>query len=441
MSDKIVNLTITRHTTAPTAVGFGTPLIAGYHTAWVDRVREYSDPAEMLDDGFATTGVGSQLYHQALDMKSQAPTVAKFKIGRRALPFTKTVHLIPTVTEEGYVYEGNVYLNNGTAAPYSYEVQAGDAVVDIVDGLVADIHAITGISAADDLTHATVTTDNAGDWLGIVPSDKRRALNILDATTDPGIATDMAAIIAEDADWYGLLLDSMSEAEILAAAAWVEAQRKIMSVQTADWDTKDAGESTDVLSGLQTAAYDRTISHFHYDVGSDYLSHGIMGRMLPTVPGSATWAHKTLSGVNVDTLSTGEQSALEGKNGNHYTVMGGTNRTYEGKVASGEFIDTIRGTDWLYAEIQTRVLTVLQNNDKVEYTDSGGDLISAAIRAALLQGVQNRFLVDGSILVTVPPVAGISDADKAARILTGITFGAQISGAVHRTTISGKLSL
>ena len=50
--DSIVNVSITNQSVSMTQAGFGVPLILGKSAPWKEKVRIYSDPSEMLNDGF-----------------------------------------------------------------------------------------------------------------------------------------------------------------------------------------------------------------------------------------------------------------------------------------------------------------------------------------------------------------------------------------------------
>ena len=68
----------------------------------------------------------------------------------------------------------------------------------------------------------------------------------------------------------------------------------------------------------------------------------------------------------------------------------------------------------------------------------GGERV---LRARMQGGVDANFLVENSIVVTVPLAADVSAGDKAARELRDVEFTAQLAGAVHKTFIDGTLTL
>ena len=103
--DKVVSQTITTTTRTPTQAGFGTALIAAYTTVFPGLVKQYTNPDDMITDGFLVT---DQAYKDALHLKSQNPAPPNFKIGRLTTAVTQTVNFIPTNTTEGYVYTGTI---------------------------------------------------------------------------------------------------------------------------------------------------------------------------------------------------------------------------------------------------------------------------------------------------------------------------------------------
>lgn len=429
----IVSLTITVQDKAPTQQGFGTPLLFGYHTAWPDRVREYADADEMLDDGFSAD---HYLYKAAQAVKSQNPSPDTLKIGRRATALTQVVNIIPTSTEEGFVYKTSV---NGTDIEYT--VGEEETVKDVVEGIEPLVEAVTGISSTEDDTKIVATTETAGTVLSYSGG---KGLNLLDATADTTTGTELAAIAEEDDDWYGLVVvDSSSKATAALSAAWTETQRKVNIVRSADYDVLDPGSTTDTFAALKASAYERTAGIWHSKIGGvEWIAEAWMGRVLPTTPGSATWAFKTLAGIAADSLRQGQQNGIRGKNGTHYTNTGGLNITFEGKTFSGSYLDIIHFVDWLYARIRERVLFHLTSTDKIPYTDAGVDVIRSAVLSVLKLGINAGGLAaDPAPTVTAPKVADVPVADRINRLLPDVKFTAQLAGALHSVRISGLIAV
>jgi hypothetical protein len=274
-------------------------------------------------------------------------------------------------------------------------------------------------------------------------------LEIKETTTDAGIATDLNDLLVATKDWYAVVLTSRGVAEVAAAAAWVETNKRLMICANAETEIKKASTG-DIASTLKTAAYARSASMHHPKI-HEFPEAAWLGKMLPKDPGSATFAYKTLAGVSeggsggspaVPYTET-EITNMEGKRANYYTLIGGANITREGITASGEWIDITLGLDWLRARLQERLYSRLVGLDKIPYTQVGLDLVASEIEAQLAEGVAKGLLAplgedEG---VTLPALASISSADKTARLLPDVTFTATLAGAIHELVVNGKVSV
>jgi hypothetical protein len=425
----IVAVTITATTAAPTREGFGTPLIASYHSEWVGRVREYTSLAGLVSDGFATD---SATYLIAAAVLAQNPKVKSFKVGRRALAPTHIVELAVNDATEGLVYSGKI---NGVA--FSYTVPAAQSTTQVATALEAVIDPLGTWTSVPSTNKVTVTSATPGERL--VFSELNRELGYRDATTDPGLATDLNAILLADSSWYGLLIDGNSEAEIAAAALWTETQKKIFVATTSDTLVKDAGSTTDIGADLDTAAYARTGLIYSE---SPYAGAALLGDRLPDDPGTDTWAFKTLATIPYSNLNPTEVAALDAKHVNHYTRIAGINITRKGWSSAGEYMDITRSIDWLSARIQERIYAILVNSRKLPYTDRGVDVIRAEIMAQLDIAIGLGMLAaTPAPTVTAPKVADVDPIDRANRLLPDVTFTAQLAGAIHQLEITGTLQV
>jgi hypothetical protein len=430
--DEFVDLQIEVKDKVPSKPNFGTPLIACYHTAWVDRVREYSEADDLLDDGFTES---SPAYKMATALKAQSPSPATFKVGRLANAYTHTVTLEMLSAVEGDVVEGEV---NDT--PIEYEIPAAATLTTVATAVELLVEAVTGITSSSAV--ATITAVSAAGDLGEYSFG--RNVKIKDTTADPGITADLNAIKNEDNDWYGLLVDCNSEAIATAAAVWTEANRKIFVPVSSDWDIVDAGQTTDLASDLVALALTRTAGIYHRGIGDGDDQHAAawLGGMLAFDPGTITWAFKPLATVEADDLRAGELSALAAKNWSYYSRVNGANVTFEGRTPSGRFIDVTHFIDWLHAEIQADVYSLLINNPKVPYTTTGIELVKNAVLGALRKGQARGGLADDTQpTCTVPTITDTDAADRANRILRNVKFTARLAGALHHIVIRGTVSV
>lgn len=430
--DTLISLTIDVQDRATEGTNVGTPLIAAYHTAWLsDFVREYSQAKDLLDDGFTANDVP---YLIASAIKSQDNAPASFKVGRRATPLTQTVELVPTNTTVGFKYTGTV---NGQS--FTYTVQTGDDTADITAGLTTVIDALSGVACTDGTTKITITAP-AGK---VVDIDPGKSLAVADVTADTTLDDDLAAIEAEDDDWYGLVIDTNCKASIALASAFTEARRKICVVQSADAACLDANSTTDVAYLTKNSGYVRTAGIFHNQIGGTaWAAAAWLGGRLTARPGSDTWAFKPLNGVPAVKLTQGQETALQNKNWSHYTRTGGVNITFDGKSGQGRYMDVVRFIDWLYSEIRLAVYSLLINNPKVPFTDSGVDLVRGAILTTLQRGIAAGGLANTPApIVTAPKVKDVPTNLRASRILPDVSFSATLAGALHGVRISGVVSV
>lgn len=433
LTDQIIDLDITLENRAPSQAGFGTPLLLGYHTAWpVARARTYSDADEMLDDGFDTD---DQLYKDALILCSQNPHPSEFKVGRRATPLTQTIEIVPTITTQGFVYTGAI---DGQAL--SFTVPGSATVASICTALASAVTALaTGVTPTATATKVTLAASTPGAVHSMSFGD---GIDITDVTSDTTTDDELVAIAAEDNDWFGLIVcDSQSKATAILQAAWIESQKKISIVQSADSACTDPGSTTDTMAAVKAADYKNTTVVYHRDIGGlERLNTGWMSVQLVPEPGSATPAFKAVSGVKVDKLGTTAMNAILAKNGSVYVSESNINITFEGKTGSGQFLDTTRGLFWLYARTQERILQLFASSAIVPFTDGGIQTVVTNVEAVWGQGVTNGFLSpDEPVTVTAPRARSVASADRVNRRLPDLKVEAALGGAIHGVRIRGTI--
>lgn len=254
----------------------------------------------------------------------------------------------------------------------------------------------------------------------------------------------ITAIRALNDDWYAVAIESRLDADILAVAAYIQTQDKLFLAATSDPDADDPTATDDIGTSLLDLNYDRTAIIYHTDAdvsGEDtFVEAAWAGQVLPLDPGSVTWAWKTLTGVTADTLTKTQRDALTAKRYTYYTTVAGNDVTFEGAVSkANEFIDVTRGTDWIRFRLAEDIVDQLARSNKIPYI--GGDAILEQLIRARLDDAVARNIIASGYTVTVPPAADQSVSDRAARIYNDITFVATLTGAVHKVTIAGTVSV
>lgn len=426
----VVSVAITSVASKVTQAGFGVPLILSHSAAWVERVREYATLTAVQTD-FATT---TPEYKQASKVFSQEPRPPKLLIGRAALKPTQRYAVTP-VPLNSYTYRMKV---NGVEVSFTSDASA--TITEVIAGLKAAIDALAlPITVTDQTTFMRVVANTAGAFFSLSATDSN--IGLAQDHADPGVATDLAAIVLERADWYGLLTHFNSKAYVEAAAAWIEANKRLYVVASCDSamrntvssGTDDVGESLKALAYKKTALIDCAGAE-------DFPDAGAIGKCFPYTPGEETWKFKTLSGVPVFSYTATQRSNLRAKNVNFYETTSGVNMLEEGYSSSGDYIDFVRYLDFLEARIQERVFSKLSTAKKVAYDDDGIAIISTEVKGHLASD-QDREVLNAGWSVSVPKLATIPLADKSTRILRNVTFSAVYAGAIHSVQINGTVSV
>lgn len=434
--DSLLSVAISTQTAGITRKGFGTPLIAAYHTNFPERVRAYTDPSEMLTDGFTA---GDAAYRAAVAIMSQIPAPQGFLVGRCATTPVAHVETFTPTAVVGVTYYLDLADDDGIVATYSYLCTAGKTATDICDALRTAVNAGSQAVTASGTATLILTADNAGDvFAARVYTDPYDHLWArVNGTTDYGIATDLAAILAANDTWFGLVVDNQSEAIINAAAAWCETNRKLFAATTGDTAAITGAAGTgDVVDDQEVASRSFTFCVYS-DRPHEYAAAALMGRLFPLTPGSASWAYKTLRNVSTVELSATHRTNLEAKNGNWYCDVAGKGITFPGKTGL-DFIDVTRVVEWVKARVQEDLFYALTSADKIPFTDKGITAVEGVIRGVWTEGVANTALND-DLAVTVPKASEVSAVDKAARLLSGVKFRGTLAGAIHTLTIAGTV--
>ena len=254
-------------------------------------------------------------------------------------------------------------------------------------------------------------------------------------------------LLAADADWYGLALDSNGALETVAAAAWVETAKKLFLAQSSDQAMLSTGSVTVVGYTLSNLGYLRTGLMWRGKIATSdsWAACAWMGLQFAKDPGASTFAHKTLVGQYTDSLSDAQRAAIESYKANHYTLLADAGITFPGKVAGNEWLDIIRDLDFLRVNLQYDIADLLLSNEKIPFTDAGIGQIVACVRARLTRSIStdtapNILADDPKPVVSAPRASAVSTANRQARTLPSVTFSARVAGAIHTIDINGRVA-
>jgi hypothetical protein len=435
--NQVVGFNVVIQDAAPSVPNFGTIAVIAFNAVSPNRLVYDTTPdgrSAMVVDGFAVT---HPAYRKNAAIGSQNPKVPQIKVYNRATPNVQALTLTPTNTTPGKKYEWQI---NGVSISFTNGASETPTTICTAfrSQLTAAAASLPNLTAAGTATLTLALTSAAGvrNYLKGVPS----YLTVKDTSADAGLATDLAAALIEDPDFYGVLIDSQSEAEINAAAAWCLANGKMLHGRSMDSDIL-TGVTTDVGSDLKATLNPYAKVWFSRDAPLE-LDAAVMGRQFSRNPGSTTWENKQLAGVTADPLTATEITNATNKNVGLYLPYGtSTAATFHTSSASGRFLDITRDTDWLVATAQSDIFTHLLNQEKVPFTQPGIDSIEDKLRARFIRA-EAAGVLDAGWQITLPTIAEIDPADKVLRqLVAGDAFSGNFQGAIHGVDFSGVLAI
>ncbi len=448
-----------------------------------ERIRSYNTIDAVASD-FDTT---SPEYLSAVLWFEQSPTPRQLYIGRwadaatagsvvgatlsqaeQALSnftgvtdggFTVTVDSGSPTAVTGLNFAAATNLNGVASAITTALGSAATCTWDATYGRFTITSATTGAaSAVSFLTAPASGTTDIGSLLGLTASNSG-------AYVVAGIVAETAleAVTLFDGSfgslWYAVTVLGIAPADHDGVAGFIQAAttKHLYGVSTQEAATLVAGDATSVASRLKALSYSRSIVQF--SSSNPYAVCSLLGRLLTVdYTGSnttITLMYKQEPGIVPEALNSTQMDALLAKNANVFVVYDNNTAIIQpGVVSSGDFADTITGTDWFAVDVQTTLYNLLfTSNTKIPQTDAGMHLLATGIESICSQGVNNGLLAPGvwnssgfggltegdyldkGFYVYAPPVASQSVSDRAARKAVLFQVAAKLAGAVHSVDI------
>jgi hypothetical protein len=441
---EIVNVSIQAGTVNPARRGFGVPLIMAYHTAWAgSEVRTYSTFAGLAVDFPATTSGQRSVNLMAAQMFSQNPRPSTIKVGRLPTPGSNQAFTIDAGDmATGVDIVGSIVGPDGTATAINVTWNTSLALT--LADLEAAIDAIVGLEATAASPLVTVVENvTAGEQFSL--SFTTAGVDVKHTSSDWGYDTALTAAEVIDPEFYAVVIDENSPKNMDKVARWALTNDRLAAFgpqYTKPSQFTSAEFTSDPADHTALMANDSAFSLFTKEPRVTFKECAWLGDMLPRDPGSATWAFKTLDGVGADSMTSTERTLIEASahKGNHYVAEAGVGITRPGKAHGGEWLDVVRGLDWLQARLEERLFSLLVNNPKIPYTDDGIAMVEAEVRAQLREA-ESRGLIDAGWTTTVLAAADQATADRAARILRDVEFQARLAGAIHSINVAGTITV
>lgn len=484
----IVKINVIRDTIFPAQTGFGTETIVGISgvISTEQRIRKYANIKQVAED-FATDSeeykAANSHYAQAVKPKAfyisrwvNSDTAAELRCG---LNRTTDVDTWKAVSDGSFRIGIDGTSENVTALDFSSATSLDDVASTIQTALVSagftnatckynekekrffiksgttgSSSTITYLSTAT----ATVGTDISGTASGeqYLDGDSDSSSELNQGMAAESITDGLNTIKDKNNDWWvASFVSSIRDNDTAKeASAWAESQPNMVFIDSNDQAARSSSATSDIGHELKALNRFRTALFWHGD-SKLYPSAALTGRALPEQPGSITWKFQNLSEVTPSTELKGtEVSTLTDKRYNMYVTYGDTSISQEGITCGGndsqaEFIDTMRGIDWLSSLIQTNVFSKLDSPKKVPLTNQGLSTLESVMISALQEGERVGFLAGGVDKDGDPRPAFITSFKRVEQMTPSelsqrrafLEFTAYLAGAIHFVQIDGTVTL
>ena len=323
----IVQVSISRETQSVSRAAFNIPMFLAEHTNFSERSRTYTSFAALAED-FPS---GSSVYEAGLRYFGQELVPASVVIGRKQINGVDgTVATVTNSTEYSVTINGVkvAITSDGTAT-----------AIEIVAALKAAVDAetdIVGVNFTDNLdgTFDIDVAVSGAEWSVVASSN----LSIVSKASTESWADALTAVEFSNSQWIAMNAETHIDADILELAEAIEAREKIYITSTSSAAVKTSS-TTDIASQLKSLGYQKTGLMWKADADENFPECAWTAYQIQPLPGSNTWAYKTLTGTSVDRLTGTESANLKAKNVSTYENIGGVNATVGGKLCGSEFID------------------------------------------------------------------------------------------------------
>lgn len=322
--DNIVQITISRESTAVATASFNIPLVLASFTNFSERARVYTD-IDAVGEDFNATDKAYIIAQKLFGQSAVGAVPPSIVIGRRQVD---SAVLTPVVAD------ATTYTVTVNGSPYSFTSGSGATATTIVTGLKAAIGTPTGVTVGGTSTLTVAPTTPGSAWSVSASTN----VNQVNGASTEAMADALDAVSQVNSVWYAVVSDSHIQAEVVALSDAVASRRKIFGTSSQDAAVITTG-TTDVAAVLDAKSASRTYGVYLPTADTEYPEAAWMGAQLPYTPGSNDWDFKRVSGVTVSGLSDTARANLRSKNMNMYTTVGGVNVMQDGNMFDGTPID------------------------------------------------------------------------------------------------------
>lgn len=445
--DKVVDVEVSLGTQPIDTVGFETPMFLAIHSNFPERVRFYLSTEGMVEDGFA---VGSPAYQFASNAFSGNFAPQMVAIGRLAqsgssVDFTGTTNeetVVVNITVGGLVKAIQI-ASTATTTPAANATALADAIT-----ADADLSAVMTATASGTVVTLTATESfSVGKGAG--------NYKIVNTSTET-VATVLPQVLAENYNWYFLSHEPRSDADIIAAAEFAQANYKLHVYNSSDIDAlAAANSSSSVFDTLKSLSYN-SLGTYDKDSDTEYTEGSVIGAMAANDPSYGDSIHlKTMPGMAPSNISETQRSNAWGRNANIYRAMYGTNSYIEGRCSSSQYVDVIRFSHWVKFRMEESVFAYMKRRSDMGLSMKMSDEDMPVLKSVLMNNPINIGIRNGGILtgydsvnnvsydpiITIPRRAEIPTNDLANRILRDVKVELVYNNSLHYVKIRASVVL
>lgn len=272
----------------------------------------------------------------------------------------------------------------------------------------------------------------------------------------------MVDFLGSDKNYYVFLPSTeFSTSELVDVATAVESSSapKMAIFTYTENDAYNSSVETDLGYRLKGLKYDRSMVVYEPKVENNvkYVSAAVLSAYatvsFTSARPSITMADKPLKGVEALSLTDAQYTALQNKNYNFYTKTTDieTDMFIDTRMASGQFFDTIQAADWLAYDMKYKLVNLVQNRDKIPFTEDGLSMIKQTISETCVEALnagiigtgydQDNVMIENGYKIEMPELSSIPKADKARRILRDVKVTFLLSGAIQVINIMNDIQL
>lgn len=451
-----VNSTITLNTTSVSGPTFSHTIFCAKHVYFpeTERVRSYGSFGEVKNDTDIPSD--SVTYNTARLAFSQG-ALNRFYIGRRAVD-ELVLTPSPIVNTSTYSFTVSVTETATSNSVITIASVSSDATA-TADEIATLLFTDTDTGGATAIANVTVT-DETGS-IKLIPDagftiQLTDVVKLVDTYTSTETAAELLTAIQEENDeWYFMSTDDHSETFVLDMAQEIEATGssdypKMYTVSTQEAESVVAVPQVPV--GLGDKLLDlnplRTIAEWNQEADTTFNEVASVSFNGPYQSGAVNWKFMQLEGVlpvrdlvTSKPLTTNKQGFIIDRNMNYYGPNRGVNFYKEGNTVSGEWIDVVRGSDWINNEIEISLMNLLLNarGGKIALTNKGIAKVTNTVNTVLKRSVDLGIL-ESYIPCTAPASSDIPFTDKVERLLDLVQWTGYLAGAINTIFVNGNLT-